>query len=264
MVLAIISIAVLGSIVWAHHMYTVGMELDTRAYFSAVTMLISLPTGNKTFNWINTYLIVNNNILRQSNLWQISIFLITFSIGGSTGIILGNSSVDIALHDTYHVVAHFHYILSLGTTLALVSGLLGYINLYVSSNSMNTTVVSKGIVRTSSCRKKKTVVLAMLYTGVLTTFTPLHFLRFSTMPRRIPDYNDETCISWNTLSSLGSGITILSVFLLNYRDCKLETINLSVYYYIKVGGPVLVCNYRYCSLREIILLQTEHYQEWCS
>ena len=103
MILAMSCICVLGSVVWGHHMYTVGMESDTRAYFTAVTMMISLPTGTKIFNWLCTYL--NNAPCRTSAALFTLIFLLMFTIGGSTGVILGNAVVDIALHDTYYVVA---------------------------------------------------------------------------------------------------------------------------------------------------------------
>ena len=111
-----------------HHMYT-GMESDTRAYFTAVTMMISLPTGTKIFNWLCTYL--NNAPLlhiRTSAALFTLIFLLMFTIGGSTGVILGNAVVDIALHDTYYVVAHFHFVLSLGAVIAIFSGIMYFAN----------------------------------------------------------------------------------------------------------------------------------------
>merc|ERR1712117_509087 len=118
-------ICVLGSVVWGHHMYTVGMESDTRAYFTAVTMMISLPTGTKIFNWLCTYL--NNAPLlhiRTSAALFTLVFLLMFTIGGSTGVILGNAVVDIALHDTYYVAAHFHFVLSLGAVIGIFSSLI--------------------------------------------------------------------------------------------------------------------------------------------
>merc|ERR1711881_267183 len=125
MILAMSCISVLGSLVWGHHMYTVGLESDTRAYFTAVTMLISLPTGTKIFNWLCTYL--GNPLILEirscSALFGL-IFLLKFTIGGSTGVILGNAAVDIALHDTYYVVAHFHFVLSLGAVTGLLSGII--------------------------------------------------------------------------------------------------------------------------------------------
>merc|ERR1712048_1152872 len=122
MILAMSCISILGSVVWSHHMFTVGMESDTRAYFTAVTMMISLPTGTKIFNWLCTYL--NNELhIRTSAALFTLIFLLMFTIGGSTGVILGNAVVDITLHDTYYVVAHFHFVLSLGAVIAIFSAL---------------------------------------------------------------------------------------------------------------------------------------------
>merc|ERR1719219_2074154 len=129
MILAMSCISILGSLVWGHHMYTVGMESDTRAYFTAVTMMISLPTGTKIFNWLCTYL--NNAPLlyiRTSHALFALVFLLMFTIGGSTGVILGNAIVDIPLHDTYYVVAHFHFVLSLGAVIAIFSGIMYFAN----------------------------------------------------------------------------------------------------------------------------------------
>merc|ERR1712238_327694 len=125
MIFAMSCISLLGSVVWGHHMYTVGLETDTRAYFSGVTILISLPTGTKIFNWLSTYL-GNPPLLRlrtSSSLFAL-LFLLMFTVGGSTGVILGNAAVDLALHDTYYVVAHFHFVLSLGAVIAIFSGVI--------------------------------------------------------------------------------------------------------------------------------------------
>merc|ERR1712036_94030 len=125
MIFAMSCIALLGTIVWGHHMYTVGMETDTRAYFTGVTILISLPTGTKIFNWLSTYL-GNPPLLdlKTSSALFGLIFLLMFTIGGATGVILGNAAVDLALHDTYYVVAHFHFVLSLGAVIGLLSGII--------------------------------------------------------------------------------------------------------------------------------------------
>merc|ERR1712222_144338 len=125
MIFAMSCISLLGSVVWGHHMYTVGLETDTRAYFTGVTILISLPTGTKIFNWLSTYL---GNLpflqLRTSSALFALLFLLMFTIGGSTGVILGNAAVDPALHDTYYVVAHFHFVLSLGAVIAIFSAVI--------------------------------------------------------------------------------------------------------------------------------------------
>merc|ERR1711912_35105 len=122
MIFAMSCISLLGSVVWGHHMYTVGLETDTRAYFTGVTILISLPTGTKIFNWLSTYL-GNQPLSKSSSAYFALMFLLMFTIGGSTGVILGNAAVDLALHDTYYVVAHFHFVLSLGAVIAIFSGI---------------------------------------------------------------------------------------------------------------------------------------------
>merc|ERR1712072_886028 len=125
MIFAMSCISLLGSVVWGYHMYTVGLETDTRAYFTGVTILISLPTGTKIFNWLSTYL-GNPPLLhlRTGSCLFALLFLLMFTIGGSSGIILGNAAVDVALHDTYYVVAHFHFVLSLGAVIAIFSGII--------------------------------------------------------------------------------------------------------------------------------------------
>merc|ERR1712144_19067 len=182
-ILAMVCISFLGTIVWSHHLYTVGLEVDTRAYFSAVTMLISLPTGTKIFNWLTTFYFTNLPFV-FTHMFYSFVFLLMFTIGGLTGILLSNASIDISLHDTYYVVAHFHYVLSLGAVIALFVCILFYSTLLLGYNFYFTIL------------------------GINITFIPLHFLGFNSMPRRIPDYPD-LIISWNFLSSSGSSLTVL-------------------------------------------------------
>ena len=161
------------------------MESDTRAFFTAVTMMISLPTGTKIFNWLCTYL--NNAPLlhiRTSAALFTLIFLLMFTIGGSTGVILGNAVVDIALHDTYYVVAHFHFVLSLGAVIAIFSGIMYFQeNLSGTNNYLPTS--------TSYISRYRFI---MTFSGILLTFTHMRFLGFNVTPRRIsgpPDYFDS-------------------------------------------------------------------------
>merc|ERR1712159_622989 len=200
MIFAMSCISLLGSVVWEHHMYTVGLETDTRAYFTGVTILLSLPTGTKIFNWLSTYL-GNPPLLhlRTASGFFALLFLLMFTIGGSTGVILGNAAVDLALHDTYYVVAHFHFVLSLGAVIAIFSGMIFVVEKIVGSK----------ILLPSSSSTLSLYHFVLTLVGVLLTFSPMHFLGFNVMPRRIPDFPDSFH-SWNFLSSIGSGITLLS------------------------------------------------------
>merc|ERR1712110_768442 len=200
MIFAMSCISLLGSVVWGHHMYTVGLETDTRAYFSGVTILISLPTGTKILNWLSTYL--GNPpllLLRTSSSLFALLFLLMFTIGGSTGVILGNAAVDLGLHDTYYVVAHFHFVLSLGAVIAIFSGII----------LIKEKIVGYKILLPLSSSTLSLLHLLLTFVGILLTFSPMHFLGFNVMPRRIPDFPDSFH-SWNFLSSIGSGITFLS------------------------------------------------------
>merc|ERR1711930_18093 len=200
MIFAMSCISLLGSLVWGHHMYTVGLETDTRAYFTEITILISLPTGTKIFNWLSTYL-GNPPLLhlKTSTAFFALLFLLMFTVGGSTGVILGNAAVDLGLHDTYYVVAHFHFVLSLGAVIAIFSGIIFNGEKIFGSKSL--------LPSPSSTLSLYHLVLTLV--GILLTFSPMHFLGFNVMPRRIPDFPDSFH-SWNFLSSIGSGITFLS------------------------------------------------------
>ena len=205
MIFALNCISLLGSVVWGHHMYTVGLETDTRAYFTGITILISLPSGTKIFNWLSTYLGNPSSLFfKISSAFFGLLFLLMFTIGGSTGIILGNAGVDLSLHDTYYVVAHFHFVLSLGAVIGIFSGII----------FNGEKIFGKNFLLSSSC------ILSLLhflstFIGILLTFSPMHFLGFNLMPRRVPDYQD-ILYTWNFLSSIGSGITFLSFSFIDF------------------------------------------------
>jgi len=198
MAYAMVAIGVVGFVVWAHHMFTTGMSVDMKMYFTAATMVIAVPTGIKIFSWIAT-MWGGSVSFKTPMVWAMG-FIFMFTVGGVTGVVLANGGLDDNLHDTYYVVAHFHYVLSLGAVFSLFAGFYYWFG-KMSGRHLNEFLGH--------------LHFWIFFIGVNVLFFPQHFLGLAGMPRRIPDYSTQFA-DWNMVSSIGAFIFGFSQLLFVY------------------------------------------------
>jgi cytochrome c oxidase subunit 1 len=198
MAYAMVAIGVVGFVVWAHHMFTSGMDVDTRAYFMAATMVIAVPTGIKIFSWIAT-MWGGSLDLKTPMLFAVG-FILTFTIGGVTGVVVANAGIDIILHNTYYVVAHFHYVMAMAAAYGIFAGFYYWIGKMSGRQYPE---------------RWGQIHFWTFFIGTNILFFPMHFLGNQGMPRRYPDYPDAFW-SWNLVASIGGAIAWLSFFVFVY------------------------------------------------
>lgn len=198
MIYAIISIGLIGRVVWGHHMFTIGFDIRTRLYFMVATIIIAVPTGVKVFSWLLT--LIGGRLVVQPLLFWVLGFIFMFTMGGLTGIMLANPILDNVVHDSYFVVAHFHYVLSMGAVFGILTG----VNLWW------------GVI--TGCVLSKVKMMAafiFIFIGVNLTFFPIHLSGLKGIPRKIVDYPDYYLV-FNNISSFGSFMRIFRMFFFLY------------------------------------------------
>jgi cytochrome c oxidase subunit 1 len=205
MAYAMVAIGAIGFIVWAHHMYVAGMDIDTEAYFFAATIVIAVPTGIKIFSWLAT-MWGGSLEFKTPMLWAIGMIAL-FTLGGVTGVVLANGSLNAIFHDTYYVVGHFHYVMSMGALYGIFAGFYYWIGKM--SGRQYPETLGK-------------IHFWLTTIGVNLTFFPMHFSGLAGMPRRVPDYPDAF-EGWNLISSLGAYVSFAAALLFLYVCYKTLT-----------------------------------------